>query len=275
MECIPAIDVRDGRSVRLLQGDYAKETVYGDPVDQARIYADGGASRLHVVDLDAARSGEGENDAVIASIAAAVSIPIEVGGGVRSLSRASTLLAYGVDRVVMGTAAIEAPELFAEIAARFPGRVAVGLDHRSVTSAGGDPSRGRRSRLGGRQRHRPRRGALAVRWRLELAAVIVTDIGRDGTLEGPDLAGLRPCSEATAHRVIASGGVGTVADLRALAQLGVDGRRARRGDRRQGACSRARSRLRRRSRHAKRKGHPLSRRRRRSGGEGRQLRRSA
>jgi phosphoribosylformimino-5-aminoimidazole carboxamide ribotide isomerase len=219
MECIPAIDVRGGRSVRLLQGDYAKETVYGDPVDQARTYADGGASRLHVVDLDAARFGNGENDAVIAAIAAAVSIPIEVGGGVRSIERASTLLAYGVDRVVMGTAAIEEPDLLAAIASRFPGRVAVGLDHRSVTSDG------------------VTRRELAVRgWQvgsgidvsevlagmaaLALAGVIVTDIGRDGTLVGPDLAGLESVLAATEHRVIASGGVGTVADLRALKELG-------------------------------------------------------
>jgi phosphoribosylformimino-5-aminoimidazole carboxamide ribotide isomerase len=224
MECIPAIDVRDGRSVRLLQGDYAKETVYGDPVDQARTYAEGGASRLHVVDLDGARSGNGENDAVIAAIAAAVSIPIEVGGGVRSIERASTLLVYGVDRVVMGTAAVEEPDLLAEIAARFPGRVAVGLDHRSVTADGVT------------RRELAVRGwevgsgldlaeVLAKMAALELAGVIVTDIGRDGTLAGPDLAGLASVLEATKHRVIASGGVGTVADLRALKELGSPARR--------------------------------------------------
>jgi len=224
MECIPAIDVRDGRSVRLLQGDYAKETVYGDPVEQARSYADGGASRLHVVDLDAARSGNGENDAVVAAIAAAISVPIEVGGGVRSLERASSLLGYGVDRVVVGTAAVEDPSLLVELAGRYPGRVAVGLDHRSVVSDGAS------------------RRELAVRgWEvgtdldllevlanlasLELAGVIVTDIGRDGTLAGPDLEGLAAVLEATGLPVIASGGIGTVADLVALRELAASGRR--------------------------------------------------
>src|SRR5271154_7539614 len=98
MECIPAIDVRKGRSVRLLRGDYAKETLYGDPLEQARAYEAGGASRLHVVDLDAARSGVGENDEVVAKIAAELSIPIEVGGGVRSLERAAALVDLGGGR---------------------------------------------------------------------------------------------------------------------------------------------------------------------------------
>src|ERR1700722_8598296 len=122
MECIPAIDVRRGRSVRLLQGDYANETLYGDPLEQARAYERGGASRLHVVDLDAARSGIGENDEVIAAICADLSIPIEVGGGVRSLERAATLLDLGVDRVVIGTVAGEEPALLRAIASRFPRR---------------------------------------------------------------------------------------------------------------------------------------------------------
>jgi phosphoribosylformimino-5-aminoimidazole carboxamide ribotide isomerase len=218
MECIPAIDVRGGRSVRLLQGDYAHETLYGDPLEQARAYESGGAQRLHVVDLDAARSGEGENDDVISSIASALSIPIEVGGGVRSLERASTLLGFGIDRVVVGTLAVEEPAVFASLAAHFPGRVAVGLDHRSVECDG------------------VVRRELAVRgWEVgsgvdleeflvglestELAAVIVTDISRDGTLEGPDLVGLSAVLSQTTHDVIASGGIGTVGDLVALQGL--------------------------------------------------------
>src|SRR5580704_6003561 len=116
MECIPAIDIRRGRSVRLLQGDYANETLYGNPLSQARAYEAGGASRLHVVDLDAARSGVGENDEVIAEIAAELSIPIEVGGGVRTLERAATLFDLGVDRVVIGTVAVEEPAVLAALA---------------------------------------------------------------------------------------------------------------------------------------------------------------
>jgi phosphoribosylformimino-5-aminoimidazole carboxamide ribotide isomerase len=223
MECIPAIDIRQGRSVRLLQGDYANETSYGDPLEQARAYEAGGAARLHVVDLDAARSGVGENDDVIATIASGLSIPIEVGGGVRSLERASKLFELGVDRVVIGTVAVEHPEVLTLLAERFPGHVAVGLDHRSVEVDG--------------VVHRE----LAVRgWEvgtgvdlekflvdlepLVLAAVIVTDISRDGTLEGPDLAGLEAVLRQSSHAVIASGGVGTLADLAALASLGTRGR---------------------------------------------------
>jgi phosphoribosylformimino-5-aminoimidazole carboxamide ribotide isomerase len=219
MECIPAIDVRGGRSVRLLRGDYANETSYGDPLDQARAYEAGGASRLHLVDLDAARSGVGENDDVISAVATALSIPIEVGGGVRSLERASTLFELGVDRVVIGTVAVEAPDMLAELAACFPGRIAVGLDHRSVD-------------VGGVVRRE-----LAVRgWEVgsgvdlekflvdlesvALAAVIVTDISRDGTLAGPDLVGLGAILGQTSHAVIASGGVGSLADLAALKSLG-------------------------------------------------------
>jgi phosphoribosylformimino-5-aminoimidazole carboxamide ribotide isomerase len=219
MECIPAIDVRRGRSVRLLQGDYANETLYGDPLEQAVAYEAGGASRLHVVDLDAARSGLGENDEVIAAIAVKLSIPIEVGGGVRSLGRAAALLDLGVDRVVIGTLAVEEPAVLSDLAERFPGRIAVGLDHRSVTTDG------------------VVRRELAVRgWEVgsgvdleqfladlesvPVAAVIVTDISRDGTLAGPDLVGLEAVLSQTSHAVIASGGIGTVADLAALQTLG-------------------------------------------------------
>ncbi|HEY5272324.1 MAG TPA: 1-(5-phosphoribosyl)-5-[(5-phosphoribosylamino)methylideneamino] imidazole-4-carboxamide isomerase [Acidimicrobiales bacterium] len=219
MECIPAIDVRNGRSVRLLRGDYAAETLYGDPLDQALAYEAGGASRLHVVDLDAARSGVGKNDEVVARIAATLSIPIEVGGGVRSLERTATLFGLGVDRVVIGTLAIEEPAVLRALAERFPGQIAVGLDHRSVTSDG------------------VVRRELAVRgWEVgsgvdleqflvelesvALAAVIVTDIARDGTLEGPDLVGLEAVLCQSCHAVIASGGVGGVDDLTALKSLG-------------------------------------------------------
>jgi phosphoribosylformimino-5-aminoimidazole carboxamide ribotide isomerase len=218
MECIPAIDVRQGRSVRLLRGDYSDETLYGDPLEQARAYEAGGASRIHVVDLDAARSGVGENDDVISSIATTLSIPIEVGGGVRSLERAATLLGFGVDRVVVSTLAVEEPDVLASLAVRFPGRVAVGLDHRSV------------------ERDGVVRRELAVRgWEvgsgidlekflvdletIALAALIVTDISRDGTLEGPDLVGLEAVLSQTSHEVIASGGIGTVADLASLKAL--------------------------------------------------------
>lgn len=210
--------------MRLLRGDYAEETVYGDPVEQARGYQAGGASRLHVVDLDAARSGVGANDDVIAAIAAAIEIPIEVGGGVRSVERATALFEIGVATVVVGTVAIEDTAVLNQLASRYPGRVAVGLDHRRVELPGGV------------------RREVAVRgWEvgsgvelvaaleriepLELAAVIVTDISRDGTLEGPDLDGLRVTLATTSHAVIASGGVGRADDLLALGALSEKGNR--------------------------------------------------
>jgi phosphoribosylformimino-5-aminoimidazole carboxamide ribotide isomerase len=187
-------------------------------LEQARAYEKGGASRLHVVDLDAARSGIGENDEVIAAICANLSIPIEVGGGIRSVARAARILELGVDRVVIGTVAVEDPPVLKALAERFPGHVAVGLDHRRITEDG------------------VVRRELAVRgWEVgsgvdlekflvelepvALAAVIVTDISRDGTLAGPDLAGLEAVLSQTSHVVIASGGIGTVADLEALQAL--------------------------------------------------------
>jgi phosphoribosylformimino-5-aminoimidazole carboxamide ribotide isomerase len=218
MECIPAIDIRDGRSVRLLRGDYTAETIYGDPLEQARAYADEGAQRLHVVDLDAARSGVGTNDDVIEKIAATIRIPIEVGGGVRSISRVAWLFDVGIDTVVVGTAAIEDAALLSTMTETFPGKVAVGLDHRRVTTNG------------------VTRREVAVRgWEvgsgvdlidalgriesLALAGVIVTDISRDGTLEGPDLEGLSLSLSSTSHAVIASGGIGRTDDLVALGGL--------------------------------------------------------
>jgi phosphoribosylformimino-5-aminoimidazole carboxamide ribotide isomerase len=215
MECIPAIDLRNGRSVRLLRGDYDAETIYGDPLEQASAYADGGATRLHVVDLDAARTGVGVNDQVIAKIAGRLDIPIEVGGGVRSLVRAAQLFDAGVDTVVVGTAAIEDPSILKSLAAAYPGKVAVGLDHRRAVTNGIT------------RREVAVRGwevgsgvelvdALAQLESLDLAGVIVTDIGRDGTLEGPDLEGLALTLESTSHHVIASGGIGKVDDLVAL-----------------------------------------------------------
>lgn len=210
--------------MRLLRGDYAVETVYGDPLEHARGYVEKGASRLHVVDLDAARSGVAGNEAVIAAIASAVDVPIEVGGGVRSVARAAQLLDVGVDRVVVGTAAVEDPSLLEELTRMFPGQIAVGLDHRNAIVDG-----------------RLRREVAVRGWEvgsgveleeelarvaeLALAAVIVTDISRDGTLEGPDVEGLVATLSATKHPVIASGGVGSAKDLMSLGALVASGRR--------------------------------------------------
>ncbi len=214
IDLYPAIDLLGGRCVRLYQGDYDRETVYGDdPVAQAQAFEAEGASWIHVVDLDAARSGEPVNREVVAAIAAGVSVPVQSGGGVRDEAAAEALFDAGVARVVVGTAALEDPAFVRRLAARRP--VAVGLDAR------------------GRE--------VAVRGWLEgsgqdlldlaaafadagVAALVVTEISRDGTLEGPDVAGLSDVLAATSIPVIASGGVGTLEDLSTLAALESGGR---------------------------------------------------
>src|SRR4029453_345004 len=131
MDLYPAIDLRDGRCVRLYQGDYARETVYAyDPVGQARGFVAGGASWIHIVDLDAARTGEPRNYELVATVAAAVDVPVQCGGGVRNDAAADALLSRGVRRVVVGTAALERPDWVRSLAGRYPGQVAVGLDAR-------------------------------------------------------------------------------------------------------------------------------------------------
>jgi phosphoribosylformimino-5-aminoimidazole carboxamide ribotide isomerase len=217
MDLFPAIDLRGGRCVRLHQGDYDAETVYGDdPVAQARAFEAEGAPRVHVVDLDAARTGDPVNRPVIEAVAAAVSVPVQTGGGVRSDDDADALLAAGVARVVVGSAAVEDPDLVHRLARRHPGRVAVGLDHRD------GEVRTRGWREGSGRRLLDLVAELAVPG---VGAFVVTDISRDGVLGGPDLDGYRELLGATEVPVVASGGVGSLDDLRALADLEVDGHR--------------------------------------------------
>ena len=216
-ELYPAIDLRGGRCVRLLKGDFAAETVYDDdPVRVARSYADAGASWIHVVDLDAARSGEPHNLGVIEAICAAVGCRVQSGGGVRSVEAGGALLGAGVSRVVIGTAAIEHPELVDELATLHPGAVAVGLDVRGRDVA----TRGWQQGSGVDIVECVHRFAESG-----AAALIVTQIERDGTLEGPDTDGLTLVLEAGPVPVIASGGVGTLDDLRTLAAIETAGGR--------------------------------------------------
>ena len=217
MDLYPAIDLRDGRCVRLYQGDYARETVYGaDPVAQARAFAAEGAPWIHVVDLDAARTGDPRNRELVAAVAAAVDVPVQSGGGVRDDAAADALLESGVRRVVVGTAALERPDWVRSLADRHPGRVAVGLDARDRDVA----VRGWVRRSG--------HDLVDVARRFEdagVVALVVTEIGRDGTLSGPALGQLAAVLGATGVDVIASGGVGSLADLQTLSMLEVDGRR--------------------------------------------------
>jgi phosphoribosylformimino-5-aminoimidazole carboxamide ribotide isomerase len=217
VDLFPAVDLRGGRCVRLYQGDYGQETVYDDdPVAVAQGFAAAGAPWIHVVDLDAARTGIAANRAVVAAVAAAVDVPVQAGGGVRDEAAADALLDTGVRRVVVGTAALHDPAWVARLAGRHPGRVAVGLDARGravavrgwVEESGEDVV------------------AMAERFAgAGVAALVVTEIGRDGTLAGPDLGQLSAVLSATEIDVVASGGVGSLADLRALAGLDVGGRR--------------------------------------------------
>lgn len=206
----PAIDLRGGRVVRLRQGDYAAETVYGDdPVSVARSFVDAGATWVHVVDLDAARSGDPVNRPVVAAIAAAIAgrAELQTGGGVRSVDDGRMLADAGVSRVVMGSAAVRDPDLVAATANVVP--VAVGLDHRDGLLATDGWTSSSSTTV-----------ADAIeRFRDVAAAFVITDIGRDGMLTGPDVVGLAEAAAASTVPVIASGGVATIDDVRTLAAV--------------------------------------------------------
>ena len=216
IDIYPAIDLRAGKVVRLHLGDYDEETIYGDdPAAVALQFADAGARWIHVVDLDAARTGEPTNRSVVGAIAVAVAgrAQVQTGGGVRSEAAAAALADLGVARVIIGTAAMEDPTLVARIAARQP--AAVGLDGRSGEVAVRGWMKGAGATV------------LDVLPRFEdvgVAAVIITEITRDGTLAGPDLDGLQAALERTTIPVIASGGVGTLADVQALSVMRAHGR---------------------------------------------------
>jgi phosphoribosylformimino-5-aminoimidazole carboxamide ribotide isomerase len=218
MDLYPAIDIRDGTAVRLAQGDFDRQSRYGDPVELARAFANRGARWLHVVDLDAARTGDPVNRASVLAVAAAVDIPVQSGGGVRSDEDVDALLAGGVARVVLGSAVLDDPGLAARAAERHLGRVAVGLDYRLDAEGRAEVAiRGWEQPSG-----RTVSDLLDELAGVGLAAVIVTAIERDGMLSGPDLVGLTAVLEATSLPVIASGGVASVEDIRALADLSVE-----------------------------------------------------
>ena len=211
----PAIDLRAGRCVRLWQGEYARETVYGDdPVAVARGFAAAGARWLHVVDLDGARAGRPVQTDLVRGICAAAGVPVQVGGGLRDAAAVETVLAAGAARVVLGTVAIREPELARTICRAHPGRVAIGLDTRDglVRVSGW---------MEGSAATAPEIAAAANDW--GAAAIIYTDIGRDGTERGPDLDGTRSVARAGRVPVIASGGVGSLGDIRAVTALVPDG----------------------------------------------------
>jgi phosphoribosylformimino-5-aminoimidazole carboxamide ribotide isomerase len=218
MDLYPSIDLLDGQVVRLLRGNYDAETVYGDdPVAVARSFADQGARWIHVVDLNAARAGGNANLRSIEAICANVSARVQSGGGVRSVNDASERFGAGVQRVVVGSAAIEHPDVVDELAARHPGQVAVGLDARArdVAIHGWTDATGLDL------------VALAERFGAipGVGALVVTGIDVDGTLSGPDVEPLTAVLGAVDTPLIASGGVGALSDLQALASVSIEGRR--------------------------------------------------
>ena len=211
----PAIDLRGGRCVRLMEGDFERETVYGDdPVAVARRWAAEGAHWLHVVDLDGARAGRPTQLAIVRAICAAVAIPVQVGGGLRTANAVAEVLDAGAERAVVGTIAARDPALCASLCRRHAGRIAVGIDARDgrVRGAGWTEDEGVDAV-----------DLAAQAAAAGAAAVVYTDIGRDGTERGPDLAGTRAVARAAGIPVIASGGVGAADDVRAVAALAADG----------------------------------------------------
>jgi phosphoribosylformimino-5-aminoimidazole carboxamide ribotide isomerase len=214
MEILPAIDLRGGRCVRLRQGDYAQETVFGDdPADVARRWAEQGASRLHVVDLDGAKAGKPVNLTAIRGIVQAAGIPCQLGGGLRDDAAVDAMLnAVGIDRVIIGTQALRQPEWFRQLVERYPGRVALGLDARNgqvATDGWLDVSTTSALDLARQFVGTP------------LAAVIYTNIANDGMMQGVDAGTLADLERLCALDlpVIASGGVTTLDDVRKLCAL--------------------------------------------------------
>ncbi|MBX7165696.1 MAG: 1-(5-phosphoribosyl)-5-[(5-phosphoribosylamino)methylideneamino]imidazole-4-carboxamide isomerase [Pirellulales bacterium] len=215
MQIWPAIDLRAGRCVRLEQGDFSRETVFGDdPAAMARSFAEQGARHLHLVDLDGAREGRPSNLDAVRAIVASVQLECELGGGVRDEATIEQLLALGLARLVIGTKALKEPDWFRGVCRRFPGRLVLGLDARDgqVATDGWLSTSGTSA------------AELARQFDGEpLASIVYTDIATDGMLAGPNLAAMAEMAAAVRTPVIASGGVTTADDVRRLAEAGVAG----------------------------------------------------
>lgn len=215
LELLPAVDVRDGQAVRLVHGESGSETSYGSPLEAALAWQSAGAEWLHLVDLDAA-FGTGDNRDLIAEVTGAMDIKVELSGGIRDDASLAAALATGCRRVNLGTAALESPEWVAKVIAEHGDQIAVGLDVRGTT-------------LRGRGWTRDGGDLYETLARLDAegcARYVVTDIAKDGTLEGPNLGLLRDVCAVTDRPVVTSGGVSSLADLRAISLLvpeGVEG----------------------------------------------------
>lgn len=212
---LPAVDVKDGKAVRLVQGELARETSYGAPLDAALDFQNSGAEWLHLVDLDAA-FGIGSNHEILAEVVGKLDIKVELSGGIRDDVSLERALATGCARINLGTAALENPEWTSQVIGKFGERIAVGLDVRGHTLA----ARGW-TKEGGDLFE-----TLARLDRDGCARYVVTDVAKDGTMQGPNLGLLREVASATKAPIIASGGVSTLEDiraLRALTTIGIEG----------------------------------------------------
>ena len=209
----PAIDLKDGQAVRLLRGEMEAATVFNDdPAAQARAFAGAGCAWLHLVDLNGAFAGEPVNGAAVEAILDAVNVPVQLGGGIRDMATIEGWIGRGIARVILGTVAVEDPELVRAAAARFPGKIAVGLDARE----------GRVATRGWAEETDLLVTDLAQGFAdAGVAAIIYTDINRDGAMAGPNVAATEALARATDIPVIASGGVSSLDDLIALRHTGV------------------------------------------------------
>jgi len=214
-EIWPAIDLRGGKCVRLRQGDYGRETVFGeDPAEMARRWVGDGAERLHLVDLDGARDGLAANRSAVEAILAAVDVPCELGGGVRDQATIEGWLSAGLARLIIGTRALKEPDWFREMCRGYAGRLVLGIDAcegRVATDGWRDVSGVAATELARTMKAEP------------LAAIVYTDIARDGMLAGPNYDAIAEMQQAASVPVIASGGVTTAEDVRQLARIGVAG----------------------------------------------------
>lgn len=218
MNVIPAIDILEGRCVRLYQGDYSLSQIFNDnPVEVAQQWVEQGANRLHLVDLDAAKVGHPVNQKTIEAIVRAANVPVQVGGGLRDYASVANILALGVEQAILGTVAVEQPELVGQLCQEFPGQIIVGIDARN----------GKVATRGWQETSEVLAIDLARQMaQLGIAAIVYTDIHRDGTLEGPNLEALREVASAVGVPAIASGGISSITDLLsllALEPLGVKG----------------------------------------------------
>lgn len=209
----PAIDLKDGQCVRLLRGEMEAATVFNDnPAAQAKAFADAGCDWIHLVDLNGAFAGEPVNAAAVEGILAAIDVPAQLGGGIRDMATISTWIEKGLSRVILGTVAVENPDLVREAAREFPGKVAVGIDARN----------GRVATKGWAEETDVMVTDLAKSFEdAGVAAIIYTDINRDGAMQGPNIEATADLARAVSIPVIASGGVSSMADLIALRDCGV------------------------------------------------------